>query len=510
VYQHEAMRASLESTYGILVYQEQVMQIAKDMCGFTGGQADTLRKAIGKKKIEVMAKMRADFIEGAITTSGADRAMVEQFWTSLEDFAAYCFNKSHAACYGLIAYQTAYLKAHYPAAFMAALLTSDHDNSERIAIEVTECQRVGIEVLPPDVNESFKEFGVVKDTGKIRYGLAGIKNIGNGPIEAIIAAREDGGPFVSVEDFAKRVNASECNKKVWESLIKAGAMDRFGDRGKLLANLDILAGYAAKAQKNALSGQIDLFGSLGAEEDLPAIRLEEPTEVLSNPEKLGWEKELLGLYLSHHPLDDYAKYLIDKTTYLAAITQQMEGRDVTVGGIITTVRKIVTKKGDSMAFVGLEDKSGIAEVVVFPRAYEKTPDLWQPDVVLLIRGKVSYRDRDGKTGTELKIMAEKGLSINYDKANTYVPKNEVPEEDIPVMATMPEEVTIRLHSVRDDVLLMRIRDLLQHHEGDAEVFIVIDGDNPKKIRLPFRVKPTLAFMEKLEELVGEAAIEPAA
>ncbi len=506
-YLHPAMKKSLESTYGILVYQEQVMQIAKEMCGFTGGQADTLRKAIGKKQASIMAKMKTDFIEGAVKVSGADRTMVESFWSSLEDFAAYCFNKSHAACYGLIAYQTAYLKAHYPSAFMAALMTSDYGNIDRIAIEVPECQRMGIEVLPPDVNESFAEFGIVPDTNKIRFGLLAVKNVGTGPIEAILAARKEDGPFASVEDFAKRVNAAEVNKKVWESLIKCGAMDGFADRGKLLANLETLVGYGAKAQKNALSGQIDLFGSLGAEENLPALRLEEAREIISDPERLAWEKELLGLYLSHHPLDDYAGYLADKGAAISSINSSLEGKSVKVGGITTTVRKIVTKNNASMAFVGFEDKTGITELVVFPKAYEKSPDLWQPDQVIMVSGKVSYKDRDGKLGSELKIMVDKAEPINYEKAKIHVAKNPIPQALSPrELASLPTDLTIKIKNISDEVLLMRIRDVLTRYEGDAEVFLVIAGDTPKKIRLPFKVSPTAECLEKLSQVVGEEAI----
>ncbi len=506
-YLHPKMESSLKTTYGILVYQEQVMQIAKDMSGFTGGQADTLRKGVAKKKPEVLAKMKTDFIEGAVKTSGAERSLLENFWQSLEAFAAYCFPKAHAACYATIAYQTAYLKANYPAAFMAALMTSDYNNIDRIAIEVPECQRMGIEVLPPDVNESFAEFGIVPDSNKIRFGLWAVKNVGAGPIEAILAARQEGGPFTSVEDFAKRVNASEVNKKVWESLIKCGAMDRFADRAKLLTNLETLISYAAKAQKNALSGQIDLFGSLGEEENLPALHLEEAREIPSDPERLAWEKELLGLYLSHHPLDEYAGFLADKSTAISLLNSQMEGKTIKVGGITTTVRKIITKNNASMAFVGFEDKTGVTELVVFPKAYEKSPEIWLPDQVILVTGKASYRDRDGKLGTDLKVMVDKAEVIDYNRAKNHVAKNPIPE---PVsasdLASLPTDVTIKLTSISDSILLMRIKDVLTRFEGDADVFIVIGGDEPKKIRLPFKVKPTAECLDRLSKLVGEGAV----
>ena len=228
-YLHEGMRNSLENTYGILVYQEQFMQISKEWCGFTGGQADTLRKAVGKKKIDLMKKVKPEFVEGAVKVGGATREMAETFWTQLEEFANYCFNKSHAACYGLIAYWTAYLKAHYPDAFMAALMTSDHDDIDRLAIEITECKHMGLEVLAPDVNQSYVEFGVVPAAKQVRFGMAAVKGVGVGAVEEIIRAREADGPFKSVEDFAKRVSTSKVNRKAWESLVKAGAFDALGE-----------------------------------------------------------------------------------------------------------------------------------------------------------------------------------------------------------------------------------------------------------------------------------------
>jgi DNA polymerase III subunit alpha len=506
-YQHPAMENSLKSTYGILVYQEQVMQISKEMCGFTGGQADTLRKAIGKKIPAVMAKMKTEFIEGAIKMVGADRSMVEQFWSSLEDFAAYCFNKSHAACYALIAYQTAYLKAHYPAAFMAALMTSDHDNIERIAIEVSECRRMGIEVLPPSVNESYNEFGIVPETGKIRFGLGAVKNVGTGAIEAILQARKEGGPFTGIEDFAKRVNAAEVNKKVYESLAKSGAMDDFGERGQLLLNMDTVTSYASKAQKNALTGQIDIFGSLGEQENLPALRLETPAEPVSTRDQLAWEKELLGLYLSRHPLDDYDAYLRTNATPLGTITTQMEGRTVTVGGITTTVRRILTKNNDSMAFAAIEDKTGGLELIVFPKAYKATPDLWQPDQVIIVTGKVSSKDREGKIGGELKIMVDSAKPVDYQAAaatQAAAPPVELEAEATAEETGPPAGLVIKLPDLSDASMLVKIKNILTGSSGHSEVILAVNGT--KKIRLPFQVKITSALTAELAELVGDGAV----
>jgi DNA polymerase-3 subunit alpha len=297
-YLHEGLRGSLESTYGILIYQEQFMQISKDWSGFTGGQADTLRKAVGKKKIDLMKKVKPEFVEGAMKVSGASQAVAEKFWDQLEEFANYSFNKSHAACYGLIAYWTAYLKAHYPDAFMAAVMTSDQDDTDRLAIEISECRHSGIEVLPPDVNQSYSEFAVVPGENKIRFGMAGVKGVGSGAVEEVIRARDADGKFKSIGDFAQRVSTNKFNRKAWESLIKAGGFDAYGERSDLLYNLDDIVTYAQRLQKERNSNQADLFGGLDEAIAIPDITLTPAPTKYTDREQLMWERELLGLYLS--------------------------------------------------------------------------------------------------------------------------------------------------------------------------------------------------------------------
>ena len=507
-YEHPGMEAALGDTYGILVYQEQFMQISKDMCGFTGGQADTLRKAIGKKQRETMAKMKVAFIDGMIEKSGVTRDFAETFWIQLEAFADYCFNKSHSACYGLIAYQTAFLKAHYPSAFMAALLTQDYGNIDRIAIEIAECQRMGMKVLPPDVNESFREFAVVKDTGDIRFGLSAIKNVGTGAIDALLAARKLDGPFMSVEDFAKRVSARECNKKAWESFVKTGAFDSLNnnERGQLIHNLDLLVSYGSKAQKNALSGQIDLFGSMAAEDDLPALHLELPPTAPTTREQLMWEKELMGLYLSSHPLDDFAAILASSTSPLSGLTPESDGKLAKVGGIITTVRKILTKKGDAMAFVGLEDRSGIGELVIFPKLYAEHSELFEPDQVIIVGGKINARDRDGRVTGEPKVIADTVRLVSYETAKTYQDKHGHEIVAPPAPVARPAETNAYLVLQVDDLtnqeLLLSMKSLLGTHTGSAEVYLVTGGADTRRIRLPFRVNPSTQLVSALEGLVG--------
>lgn len=511
-YGHPTMKAALETTYGIIVYQEQVMQIAKDMCGFTGGQADTLRKGIGKKIPEVIAKMKQEFIEGAIKTSGVEKNFIEDLWKSIEDFAAYCFNKSHAACYALIAVQTAYLKAHYPAAFMAALMTSDHENLDRIAIEVAECRKLSIELLPPDINESFSEFAVVPETGNIRFGLGAVKNVGEGPIEKILEARDKSGKFENLEDFCTRVDASVINKKVMESLIKCGALDVFGDRDTMLTSVDVITGYATRAQKNALSGQIDIFGSLGMQEEIP------PLALLPNPNKpdprthLMWERELLGLFVSKHPLDDFRNYLSFKTRSIKKYSKANDGQQITIGGIVTGMRQIYTRRNDPMAFVTIETLDADVEIVVFPRVYEVAKDFLSIDSVISVKGKINARDKEGRLVEELKLLADTIKPIDLEHARRIKPpkdsdfeapksKNKVETEFS--LEPNPEitQVTITLQSTSDASKLLSIKKLLQLHSGKTPILLHFTSTQ-QKLKLPDGVDGSEALITKLTDLVG--------
>jgi DNA polymerase-3 subunit alpha len=418
-YLDKGMENSLKSTYGILVYQEQFMQISKEWSGFTGGQADTLRKAVGKKNIELMRKVKIDFVDGAIKTSGADRRVAEKFWDQLEEFANYCFNKSHAACYGLISYWTAYLKAHYPDAFMAALMTSDEDDIERLAIEINECKKMGITVMPPDVNESFVEFAVVPNENKIRFGMAAVKGVGVGAVEEILRARQES-RFEGIEDFAKRVSTSRFNKKAWESLIKTGGFDQFGDRSDLLYNLENIQAFASKVQKEALNGQTDLFGNLTDDTSIKrTVSLQSAPAKHTSRERLAWERELLGLYISAHPLDEYHEYLSEQTVSLGTLTSGMDNKRATIGGIITSVRSIITKSGTKMAFVAIEDKFGESELIIFPDLYRQIgPDLGV-DMVVRATGRLNARDRDGNTIDEVKMIADEVFMVSDKEIREY-------------------------------------------------------------------------------------------
>ena len=550
-YLHSGMKNSLKNTYGILVYQEQFMQISKEWCGFTGGQADTLRKAVGKKKIDLMKKVKPEFVEGAVKVGGATKEIAETFWTQLEEFANYCFNKSHAACYGLIAYWTAYLKAHYPDAFMAALMTSDHDDTDRLAIEITECKHMGISVLSPDVNESFVEFAVVPNENKIRFGMSAVKGVGVGAVEEVLRAREDG-PFTSVEDFARRVSTSKFNRKAWESLIKSGAFDDMGDRSDLLFNLDSITSFASKLQKEAASGQTNLFGMLGGDDAASVqstLHLQKAPVKHDDKERLMWERELLGLYISAHPLDRYETYLSEQTQPLTQLVPEYDSRMMTVGGIISTVRTIVTKSGSKMAFVGIEDKFGEGEIIVFPNLYEKVGAKLVQDAVIRVSGKNSARDRDGNLGNESKLIADDIIVITDNDINGYEstgrkmdapkissavkkerreayrnqkngaspksavkndvakPQSKTHSAPVNVAPEIPaSKLFVYIKDPNDHSRLVKMKSVCGENAGTTDVVLVLGEKEKSAMRLPFKVDANDNLLSQLKNTLGEECV----
>jgi DNA polymerase-3 subunit alpha len=525
-YFHPKMENALKNTYGVLVYQEQVMQISKDLCGFTGGQADTLRKGIAKKIPEVLAKMKVQFIEGAVTQSGADKNEMEKFWKQLEDFAAYCFNKSHAACYGLIAYQTAYLKAHYPSAFMAALMTSDYDDTDRLAIEITECKHMGIDVMPPDVSESFVEFAVVPKTGQIRFGMNAIKNVGTGAVEEILRARKIDGGFTSLEDFFQKVNPRVVNRKALESLLKAGAFDRFGERVLLLNNIDGLLAFANKVQKEVASGQTDLFGNTvdASAHIMPKIVLETNGPVIGQREQLQWERDLLGLYLSQHPLQAFETLLSEQVMPLKDLREEYDGKMVVVGGAVVESREITTKNGQKMAFTKIADMGGEIELVLFPSVFQQTIGIWNRDNVIIAKGKLSAKDKEGVSTGSLKVLADEAREVTIEQAQAYqstgksvkspsskktaatkvaTPSSTASNAPTPV----PERLYLRLESSADQKLLIDIKGFIDSYPGKVEVVLVIGAGTGKQIvKLPVLVEPSDECVGKLRGLLGQDSV----
>lgn len=540
VYEHELTKNALEPTYGVIVYQEQVMQMSKEMSGFTGGEADTLRKGIGKKIPEVMQKMGKQFIEGAVE-NGVPRPVVEKIWNDILGFADYAFNKSHSACYALIAYWTAYLKAHYPDAFMAALMTSDHDDIDRLAIEISECKYMGIQVLSPDVNQSFGEFAVVPGENAIRFGMIAVKGVGAGAAEEIIRARNEE-KFKSIEDFARRVSTSKVNKRVWESLIKSGGFDSLGDRSDLLFNLENILAFASKIQKEALSGQTNLFGDLGDNNAAqPSVALQAAPAKYTDKEKLTWERELLGLYVSAHPLDNFDRYFEEQTVALGSITAQNDGSKVTVGGIVSAVRTIVTKSGSKMAFVRLEDKTNEGEVIVFPNLFEQVGAKLVQDAVIRVSGRVNARDRDGNLTSEAKVNAEEiavvtdqelkeyestGRKMEGPKARANVkatrvsPKKSYPGKSpsagtsvLPELRVAPvkeeeplKKLFVHIKDPDDHASLLRLKEVCSEYPGDSDIVLVLGKEKKSALRLPFRVDGSDGLIGALVKSMGEDCV----
>ncbi|MCK9393632.1 MAG: DNA polymerase III subunit alpha [Candidatus Paceibacterota bacterium] len=409
-YIHPKLKLLLADTYGIPLYQEQIMRIATDMAGFTLSEADILRKAIGKKNEKLLMEQKEKFVNGMVKNE-IPKKIGEEIWSWIEPFARYSFNKSHAACYAVIAYETAYLKANYPVEYMAALLTAEGGDIERVATLIDECKKMKIEVLPPDINESYKDFSVVPNKNQIRFGLSAIKNVGDGVVELNITERKRGGPFKDIHDFFSRSDSKVLNKKSLESLVRAGAFDSLENRNKIFHNLERLMDWTKKNQKIKESGQkglFDLFGGTGSESSFNSnITLDDAPEI-SEKERLTWEKELLGLYISGHPLQKMKGFLDKNATSIKKLSNDLlgirsastnnnekhiyRGESVTVIGIIAEVKKIMTKKGDQMMFIKIEDLTDKMEIVIFPTMLAKNPDLFVENKIISVTGKADVRD----------------------------------------------------------------------------------------------------------------------
>ena len=416
VYMHPAMKKFLEPTFGVLVYQDDLLMTAIEVAGYTWGEVDKFRKAVGKKIPEEMAKQHEIFVNGCIKHGGLSKKKAEEIWKLFEPFQGYGFNKAHAASYGKVAYQTAYMKAHFPEIYMSAVLTAEAGDTDMIAEIVTECKRMGIPVLPPDVNESYSQFTVIKDTSRdivgdntphyrIRFGLVTIKNFGQGISTAIIDERKRGGQYKSLADFLDRVKDRNLNKKSLESLIKTGAMDCFGqDRGVMFTNIDLLLGYN-KEREGQHNDQTSLFGLMSDTSSVPVLTLIE-TSLAEMKDKLAWEKELLGLYISGHPLEKYRETITKKDIDIKkALETKKDGESVVLAIIVNAVRTVQTKNNETMAFVTISDFSGTSESVVFPRTYREFRELITADKCLAI--KATINNRNGEKGFVIERM--KGL-----------------------------------------------------------------------------------------------------
>lgn len=423
-YLHPQLKPILEKTYGIAVYQEQIMQIARDLAGFTYGQADVLRKAVGKKNKMLLEEQEEKMVKGMVANNIPEKT-AQHIWDFILPFARYGFNRSHGACYAMIAYRTAYLKANFPAQFMAALLTSEDGDTDRIAIEVAECRRMGIEIMAPDVNESFSTFTVVRETAKtdhprIRFGLAAIKNVGAHIVRVLIDERKANGPYASLEDVLWRVQDRDLNKKSVESLIKAGALDRYGERGFLLANVEQLLNYAKRGQELKDQKQVSLFGDNEKNGNRPELKLS-PAPAIPELDRLAWEKSLLGLYISSHPLEKIRPMLNQFTPTILSLIQSGEKGTLSVVGVAEVLKRVTTKNGDPMMFVQLEDETASLEVVVFPKTLQQTSLVWEEGQVVLVTGKINHKNGvPTMVADSAKRLQIKELNQQIQSAKVYI------------------------------------------------------------------------------------------
>jgi DNA polymerase-3 subunit alpha len=480
-YELSELRAVLEETYGVMVYQEQVMQVANIIAGYSLGEADLLRRAMGKKKAEEMAAQRDKFVDGAKAKGFKDEKKIARIFDLMEQFAGYGFNKSHSAAYAVLAYRTAYLKAQHPQYFMAALLTSERGNTEKVVKYINECREMGIPILPPDINSSAVNF--TPGRNGIRFGLAAIKNVGETAISSIVAGK----PFKSIFDFAERVDLRTVNKRVVESLIKAGAFDSVEpDRALLYSNVDRILDWGARKQREREVGQGGLFGGMsgtGAGADML-----DPAEPWPEGLKLVHEKETLGFYITGHPL---RKYFNEMRTYgnttTGSLSEKTSGSDVSIGGIVSAIRSMRTKKGETMAVIQLEDLEGIVEVLIFPDTYSRSQKLIYADAPLLVKGKLDSDD------AAVKILA-----------TDIYPMDRVQE-------VLSRTVTIHIDmSIAPGDVAERLQPVIDEKKGTAEIIFALEfpGRYTAFVRPnPYvRILPDREFVQSVEHICGENTV----
>ena len=485
-YLHPKLEPILKNTYGIAIYQEQIMNIARDLAGFTYGQADVLRKAVGKKIKELLDQQAEAMVNGMIK-NGIDKNTAQKIWEFIIPFARYGFNRAHAACYAMIAYQTAYLKANFPAAFMAALLTSDQNNIDRVTIEINECRKMGLSVLQPDINESFPTFGVINDgqDNKIRFGLNAIKNVGHHIAEIIVEERKQNGNFKSLEDFLSRIKDKDLNRKSLESLIKCGALDKFLSRGQALGNLDKMLDFNKKIQNEAKSGQSNLFADLPLNTTVFSLKLDNYPDIDTN-KTLSWEKELLGLYLSNHPFKQYLHLLKDSVTKLKDVKRN-QNQLIKVAGIITNIQKITTQSGKAMFFVTLEDSTDSTELLVFPKTLANSLHVWQDENLVIVSGKVS--DKDGQA----KILVETASIL----------KNETIQQ-LSAKQLSDYKLCLNLPADFDKDKMKEFKQILDQHPGSTPVYLQINNGKIRKIKTDIKVLPDEKLKNKILEFLNNA------
>ena len=490
-WQHISLKPILDPTYGIILYQEQVMQIAQTLSGYTLGGADMLRRAMGKKKPEEMAKQRATFEQGAIN-NGVDGELAMKIFDLVEKFAGYGFNKSHSAAYALVSYQTLWLKTHYPAEFMAAVMTADMDNTDKIVTLVDECQNMKLTIIPPDVNTGQYRF-TVNEQGHIVYGIGAVKGVGEGPIEAIIEARNAGGPFRDLFDFCNRVDIKRLNKRVMEKLIQAGALDRLGPhRAALAASLEEAMKAAEQKAKDQARGQDDLFGDLFGGDDavLPPPSF---ADVAEWPDKvwLEGERETLGLYLTGHPINQYLGELRHYVSgRLSEVHATERDKVTTVAGLVIAARVLITKRGNKMGILTLDDKSGRLDVTLFSEALERYESLLEKDRILVVSGQVSFDDFSGG----LKMSAREVMDIADARAR------------------YARGIRLKLNQQQiDGRFFQRFAEIMQPHRAGicpVQVCYRTTGVQASlQLGTEWRVTPTDQLLDELRMLLGKQSVD---
>ncbi|MGD9015584.1 MAG: DNA polymerase III subunit alpha, partial [Candidatus Omnitrophota bacterium] len=485
-YDHKKLEPILKGTYGIIVYQEQVMQIASQLGGFTLTSADRLRRAMSKKIPEVMEEQRKNFIQGCKNNDIAEQTANKIFDLILY-FSGYGFNRSHSAAYAMISYRTAYLKANFPVEFMTALLTSERDNTDKVVEYVNEATRMGLNILPPDINTSEAEFKIV-DEKNIRFGLLAVKNVGHGSIESIVEARNKGGEFSNLEDFCSRIDLRLVNRKVIESLIKAGALDSLGmSRAGMIWGLDKVLNLAYRTQKEKASGQLSFF-DFGDTQGAFNKGLSEITQVREWPEPqlLAFEKDMLGFYVSGHPLARYAKNLARfRFCSTADLKNKSHGEDIKVVGLIIKIKHTVTRaKGEKMAILKLEDLDGIVEILVFPQTYKSVANNIQPSSIVLVKGKLDLKENTPK------IIANDLILF----------------DDIYHLVT---KININVSGIRDN-LFESLKNRLSNSTGKAPIYLQVDTPTRTRIHMvvgnEFFVEPNEKLIDDIESMLGEGRV----
>ena len=507
-YPHPALANILEETYGVIVYQDQVLFIVQTFAGYSLGQADIFRKAMGKKIAAGMKKEKRNFVAGA-KKLGYSTGVADEVFALIEPFAGYAFNKSHSFSYALIAYQTAYLKANYPAEYITAFLITHATQLEKVATAVAECRRLGITVLPPDVNRSQVNFSIETDgdAPAIRFGLNAIKNVGLGAVEPLVVERQKGGEFKSIEDLCRRADLRGVNRRAMESLIKAGALDCLGDRGSLLHNVGRILALAQREQHLRGTGQSTMFDLWGEEVSAPLPSLELPPAEITTKEKLDWERELMGVYLSEHPFSAFANKVVGgNATLCGHIDAELVGQTITVAGMVAAVRYSFTKDQRPFASAMLEDLDGRVEVMVWPKVYANTRDLWQEGNILLVEGKVRLRDDR--------------VQLSCDSVRRYELEPAPSEE--PTIAEEPEaypepakshRLIISISQTSDEASdtanLHKLVDTLRGFPGQDEVNLcVVNGEKIINLRLSnIYTNYCPELRQRLVELVGEEGLK---